>query len=251
VARRRYRSEAISTAGHAAQPRDPLGDESLAQQIEPRQEYGKPPPEPSQPVSNLGEQMRAQRAYAEQQQIAQLHSHIDQMPNLSPAQRQWLHNNPHGLYRFDLLHAGHAIALQRGIPPDSPEYFRELENTLHRYFHLPPQQMQPPQVAPAPAPAPSMPPMPPPVTHVDVSKTENADTGEPEEESVAMHHVSAPVSRGAEHYSGDYEPGSDSRITLSKAEREHAEAAGVSVEEYGRQKLKMLRLKKAKVIKDE
>ena len=53
------------------------------------------------------------------------------------------------------------------------------------------------------------------------------------------HHISAPVSRdsGGPHYAmrGDYEPGSDSRITLSKAEREHAEAAGVSLEEYGRQ----------------
>jgi len=38
---------------------------------------------------------------------------------------------------------------------------------------------------------------------------------------------------------------------LSKAEREHAEAAGVSVEEYAKQKLKMMKLKKAKVIKDE
>jgi hypothetical protein len=35
----------------------------------------------------------------------------------------------------------------------------------------------------------------------------------------------------------------------SKAEREHAEAAGVTVEEYGRQK--MLRMKKSKLIKDE
>jgi hypothetical protein len=50
---------------------------------------------------------------------------------------------------------------------------------------------------------------------------------------------------------GDYEPGKGSRVTLSKAEREHAEAAGVSVEEYGRQKLKMLRMKKAKILKDE
>ena len=50
---------------------------------------------------------------------------------------------------------------------------------------------------------------------------------------------------------GDYERGEGSRVTLSKAEREHAEAAGVSVEEYGRQKLKMLRMKKAKILKDE
>jgi hypothetical protein len=87
-------------------------------------------------------------------------------------------------------------------------------------------------------------------THVDIEKTESPE-GEPEQESVSMHHVSPPVSRGAEHYSGDYEPGSDSRVTLSKAEREHAEAAGVSVEEYGRQKLRMMKMKKAKIIRDE
>jgi hypothetical protein len=124
-----------------------------------------------------------------------------------------------------------------------------LESALHHYGHLPPQQ--PAQIQPTPAPPPPMPPMPPPVAHVDISKTENADTGEPEAESVSMHHVSAPVSRGSEAYSADYEPGEGSRVTLSKAEREHAEAAGVSVEEYGRQKLRMMKMKKAKLIRDE
>ena len=85
--------------------------------------------------------------------------------------------------------------------------------------------------------------------HVDIEKSDH--DSEPEAEPMPSHHVSAPVSRASEAYSGDYEPGDGSRVTLSKAEREHAEAAGVSVEEYGRQKLKMLRLKKAKVIKDE
>jgi len=66
-----------------------------------------------------------------------------------------------------------------------------------------------------------------------------------------MVHVSAPVSRASEHFSGDYEPGEGSRVTLSKAEREHAEAAGVSVEEYAKQKLRMMKMKKAKLIRDE
>jgi hypothetical protein len=59
------------------------------------------------------------------------------------------------------------------------------------------------------------------------------------------------VSRGAEHFSGDYEPGDGSHVTLTKAERERAEAAGVSVEEYGRQKLRMMKMKKAKIIRDD
>jgi hypothetical protein len=249
LARRRYRSDAISTAGQQERPREPLGDESLSQPLSPKAEYGKPDataqPQgaaPSEPVTGLRDQLADQRRYAEQQQVAQLHGYIDQMPNLSPAQRQWLHNNPHGLYRFDLLHAAHTEARQRGVPVDSPEYFHFLSAMLNAYGHLPPQQ--PAQAAPAP------PPTMPPVTHVDISKTENADTGEPEEESVAMHHVSAPVSRASEAYSGD-EPTDGSRVHLSKAEREHAEAAGVSVEEYGRQKLRMMKMKKAKLIRDD
>jgi len=248
VARRRYRSEAISTAGQQERPHDPVGDDSLAQPVQPIGEYGKSEPA-SQPqaapesaphfATGLGEQMRAQRAFAQQQRIAQLHGYIDQMPNLSPAQRQWLHNNPLGVFRFDLLNDAHLIAGQRHIPVDSPEYFHFLSAMLNAYGHLPPQQM----AQPAPAPSPS--PMPPPI-HIDVEKTEHDH--EPEAASVA---VSAPVSRGAEHYSADYEPGEGSRVTLSKAEREHAEAAGVSVEEYAKQKLKMMKLKKAKVIKDE
>ena len=80
-------------------------------------------------------------------------------------------------------------------------------------------------------------------THVDLESHDS----EPEE-PMPSHSVSAPVSRASEAYS---EPGEGSRVTLSKAEREHAEAAGVSVEEYGRQKLRMMKMKKAKLLKDE
>jgi hypothetical protein len=171
----------------------------------------------------------------------QLHNYIASIPNLSVAQRQWLHMNPHGLYRFDLLHAAHTEALQRGVPPDSREYFKYLADKLNTYGHLPPQQ-------PTPA-APSPPPMPPPVAHVDLEKVEGPEGVE--EEHIAVHHVSAPVSRGSERsYSVDPEP-SASSIRLTKAEREHAEAAGVSEVEYAKQLLKMNALKKAKVIRDE
>ena len=87
--------------------------------------------------------------------------------------------------------------------------------------------------------------------HVDIS-TEHTESGEPEEPHTMPEHVSAPVSRsGGERYAmGDYEPSANS-IRLSKAEREHAAAAGVSEEIYAQNKLKMMKLKKAKVIKDD
>jgi len=266
MARRRYRSDALSTAVQSERPRDPAADESLAQPIEPRSEYGKAPPEPSAEAkpgynaSGLKAQIDAMRQPAQQQwqqpqqqhtQLAQLHGYIDSIPNLSAAQRQWLHYNPHGVYRFDLLHAGHTEALERGVPADSGEYFRYLADKLNRYFHTPPQPAQPasaPPMPPMPAPPP---PMPPTTHHIDLEKVETP-AGEPEEETVSVHHVSAPVSHDSGNYtaSGEYEPGANS-VRLSKAEVEHAQAAGVSVEEYGRQKLRMMKLKKAKVIRDE
>ena len=60
------------------------------------------------------------------------------------------------------------------------------------------------------------------------------------------------VSRGGDHYvvGGEHEP-SASSVRLSKAEREHAAAAGVSDEIYARKKLRMMKLKKSKIIRDE
>jgi hypothetical protein len=70
---------------------------------------------------------------------------------------------------------------------------------------------------------------------------------QPDEAHAMM--FSAPVSRGDGH-SVEPEP-TMSSIRLSKAEREHAAAAGVSDEIYAANKLKMMKLKKAKVIRDE
>ena len=59
--------------------------------------------------------------------------------------------------------------------------------------------------------------------------------------------VSAPVSRGGDHYvvGGEHEP-SASSVRLSKAEREHAAAAGVSDKIYAREKLRMMKPKNLK-----
>jgi hypothetical protein len=260
VARRRYGkpSPAISTAGQAAHGRDPSGDESLSQPIEPLSEYGKPPPEPAQPqpaqpVSGLGQQLHDMRQQAQQQQYAQqpqidpLMAYLASIPNMTMPKLGFLYQHfaqrPHllnGDY-WQLLRMAHDITTkERGIPDDSGEYFQSLNQLLAQ--HAPPPHA-------APAPPPPMPPMPP-VAHVDISKTESADTGEPEAESVAAHFVSAPVARG-DHGTAIEPELSPSQIRLSKAEREHAAASGVSDEVYAANKLKMMRLKAAKVIRDE
>ena len=187
--------------------------------------------------------MRQQQQYA---QYHALHQYIaSNFPGALPHEADWLMKNPHHLGNPALVHAAAQIAAQRGIPRQDPQFLSFIGQLLDQHHAA--MQAQP---APAPPPMPPMPPMPPPVTHVDLEKVESPE-GEPEQESMSMHHVSAPVSRASEAYSADYEPSEGSRVTLSKAEREHAEAAGVSVEEYGRQKLRMMKMKKAKLIRDE
>lgn len=85
------------------------------------------------------------------------------------------------------------------------------------------------------------------MAHIDIETTEGPD----EERMIAAHHVAAPVSRGEHSYSmsGDYEPSGASRITLTKAQREHAAAAGVDEVEYGKQLLRMNQMKKSGLIK--
>jgi hypothetical protein len=252
VARRRYGkpSPAISGAGQAAQPRDPTGDESLSQELQPRQEYGKSEPasqpqptsEPAQPVTGLRDQLADQRRYAEYHALQQYIA--SNFPGALPHEAQWLMMNPHHLQNPMLVHHAAKIALDRGIPRHDPQFLHFVGQLLDQHHAA---MMQPP-APPMPPPMPPSMPMPAHM-HVDVEQSDHGT--EPGEEHMAAHSVSAPVSRGSETYSADYEPGDASRVTLSKAEREHAEAAGVSVEEYGRQKLKMLKMKKAKVIRDE
>jgi hypothetical protein len=244
MARRRYRSDALSTAVQSERPRDPAADESLAQPIEPRSEYGKAPPEPSAEAkpgydaSGLKAQIDAMRQPAQQQwqqpqqqhtQLAQLHGYIDSIPNLSAAQRQWLHYNPHGVYRFDLLHAGHTEALERGVPADSGEYFRYLADKLNRYFHAPPQQ--PAQAPPPPVP----PPEPVHAAHVDI------ETHDHEPEEPPMTHYAAPVSRGTD-YAIEPER-SPSQIRLTPEERELCRVNQIDETKYAEGKLKLAKLK--------
>jgi hypothetical protein len=243
VARRRYRSDAISAAGHggetpaeAAPPEQhPLGSEPTPAQNEAK-------PEPSQHFSSgLGEQLRQQQQHAAQ---AQLHGYIDSIPSLSAAQRQWLHLNPHGVYRFDLLHGAHTIATeQRGIKPDTREYFDFLSNMLNTYGHLPPQQ--PAHAAPAPPP-PQPEPVAQHVAHVDLEHVEHDH--EPDEAHAMASFISAPVSRGDHGHAIEPEPTMGS-IRLTAEQRDIAARSGISDVEYAKQLLKMQKMKTSGLIK--
>jgi hypothetical protein len=250
MAIRRYgKSPAISQAGQQERPRDPAGDESLSLPIAGRQEYGKPDataqpqatPEPAAEPQHysLRDQLADQRRYAEQHA---LHQYIaSNFPGALPHEAQWLMANPHHLQNPMLVHHAAQIAAQRGIPRQDPQFLQFVGQLLDQHHAA--MMQQPAQPAPPP---PSMPEPMPPHGHIDI---EHGDSEQPE--GASMVHVSAPVSRGAEHYSADYEPGESSRVTLSTAEREHARASGVSDEVYAREKMRMMKLKKARVIKDE
>jgi hypothetical protein len=223
MARRRYRSDAISTAGQAAQPRDPTGDESLQQPIQPRSEYGKSPPEgapePAQHYSTgLKEFVQQQRA--QQQQVDPLDQYLNYyFQGALPAERQWLRDRtqdrPHYFANPMLVHEAGRLALQDGVPRESPQFVAAIGKKLDDHFAA----MQA-QAAPGPTPT-VPPPMPPPVAHhVDLEQTEHHHEPD-DEEHMAAAMISAPVSREPGH--GSVEPDlSLSSIRLSPEQREVA-----------------------------
>src|SRR5262249_11085991 len=139
---------------------------------------------------------------------------------------------PHHLQNPMLTHHAASIALQRGIPRQSEEFLRFVGQLLDQHHAAA-------QAAAAPKPT---------STHIDISKTENVEY-EPEESHMsAAHHVSAPVSRDVQ-FAGEPEP-SANRITLNPQEREIAKQSGISEELYAAGKLKLAKMKKAKLISD-
>jgi hypothetical protein len=199
--------------------------------------------------TGLKEQLAQQQRYSQPDPLDQYIAHT--FPGATPFERQWLRANAHHLNNPGLMHSAAAIALQRGVPRNSPEFLAFVSALLDQHHHAMHAQAPQPHEPPAPPPPPPQPePMPPPMphmTHVDIERDDHDH--EPEAMS---HYVSAPVSRdsqGGGYIAGEPEP-TTSSIRLSKAEREHAQAAGVSEEVYAQNKLKMLKLKKSNVIKD-
>jgi hypothetical protein len=247
MAMRRYgqraKSPAVSTAGHNEKPEQaapaeqhPLGSEPTPPSAPAPEQKADAQPEHFR--TGLGDQLAAMRAYAQPDPLDQYIAF--HFPGTMPHERQWLRANQHHLGNPHLINQAAAIALQRGIPRQSPEFLQAV-GALIDHHHA---AMQAASAPPQPPPIPEPPPMP--HAHIDI-ETEHDD--EPER-AAAM--VSAPPSRGSEHYAGvlgDAEP-SPGSVTLSRAEREHAQAAQISEIEYAKQKLRMQKAKRAGLIKD-
>jgi hypothetical protein len=251
VARRRYgsKSPATSTAGHQERPPDPAPDESFAQPLSPRAEYGEAAPDTPETapepahydVSGLKAQLEAQQQYAQQhaQQHA-LHQYIAaHFPGTLPNERQWLIANPHHLSNPALVHQAAGIALQRGIPRQSPEFLQAVGALLDQHAAA--------QMQPAPAVPPPLPPTMPAQTHIDVEKVEGPDH-EPDDEPMPSHYMSAPVSRGDLGGGHTYEAEPSHRVTLTAEERELCRDNKLDEAVYAANKLKLQRMKKSKLI---
>ena len=236
MARRRYRSDAISNAGRAQAP--PAAATESQQPLEPKAEYGKAEPDqsPQHFSTGLKAQLDAQRAYAQPQDG--LDAFINQhYSGALPHERQWLRDHPEHMQHVQLVHAAGMIALQRGVPRHSPEFLHAIEQLIAQHHAA----MQAPPPPPMHAPPP---PMPPPMQHHIELEAEHDDEPEP---SMA-HHYAAPVSRGESSHSIEPPELSPSQVRLSAEEREAAHAAKIDEAEYAKQKLKMLKMKRAKLI---
>jgi hypothetical protein len=175
-----------------------------------------------------------------------LNAYLDAaFPSATPNERAWLKANPRYLQNPTLTHHAAMIALQRGIPRHSGEFLSFIGQLLDQHAAA---TQAPPMHAPMPPPSPPMPPQ----RHIDLTESHKGEPedGEPESDHDMTHHYAAPVSRGESSHSIEPPELSPSQVRLSAEEREAAHAAGISDEEYGKQKLRMMKLKKAKVIKD-
>jgi hypothetical protein len=146
-----------------------------------------------------------------------------------------LRANVHHLQNPMLLRHAASIALQRGVPRQSPEFLHFVGALLDQHAAA--------QARPAP---PSMPPMPPPVAHVDLEKIEGPDH-EPEQDHMDAHFVSAPVSRGDAGGGQSYEAEPSHRVVLTPEERELCRDNKIDETVYAAGKLRLARQKAAKV----
>lgn len=158
---------------------------------------------------------------------------INEIPNLSVAQRAWLRSRPHGLERPDILSFAHHLALQNNIPVDSAGYFHIMDEALRHHGAFGG------ALTPPPAPQAEQP-----KASVDIDMTTKPD----DEPDAAIY--SAPPSRGDNASNGTAHFDNPSRITLNAAQREAARAAGVDELVYAKNLLKLGKMKKAGLIRD-
>jgi len=249
LAPRRYKSRAISAAGHGQRPPDAAPSSepapSPAQQGAPEQ---KPAPN-TEPISSLKAQIEQQRYY-QQQQANPVFRYLASIPGLSARQVHYLtayftsYPDKLNAEHWGTIANAHHQALAHGIEPDSDQYFHFVNGQLHQ------QPPSPPPMPPAPPPMPE--PRPEHVT-VDIEKHE-APEDEPEEDHAMASFISAPPSRGDHAHS--IEPQlSPSSVRLSAEQRDmaHRSMPHLSADEaeksYAANLLKMQKMQKSGLIK--
>jgi len=247
MARRRYKGDQYSAAAGtrpdepAPAAQHPPGSEPTAPQS-PAQDQAEAKPD----VSSLRAQIDQMRSYAQPDPLDQYISHYFQ--GALPNERQWLRANQHHLQNPMLIHTAAQIALQRGVPRQSPEFLQFIGQLLDQHHAAM-------QAHTAPAPPPAPPPMSEPAhaAHVDI-ETEHSDSGQPDEERHMAAHVSAPVSRGDHGHAIEPEPTMGS-IRLSAEERDmaHRSMPHLSADEaekvYAANVLKRDKMKRSGLIK--
>jgi hypothetical protein len=245
MARRRYRSEALSSAAKTRPDQPPSTPESYPLGSEPTAAASAAPDtkageaksdQPAEAISSLKDQLAGMQRYASDPIEQYISFHF---PGALPAERQWLRANPHHLANPALIHSAAQIALQRGCPRGSPEFMQFCGALLDQHAAA--------QGHAAPVPEPQTPEPEPP--QIDLEPVESHDHETPQEDHTMPQHFSAPVSRGSERYAmGDYEPTAGS-IRLSAEQRDMAARSGISETEYAKQLLKMQKMQKSGLIK--
>jgi hypothetical protein len=253
VARRRYRSDALSSAAKTRPDEPPSTPESYPLGSEPTPSSAPAPntqAEAKHEPSGLAAQLAAMRAGPDPlDQYISFH-----FPGALPVERQWLRANQHHLNNPALIHSAATIAMQRGCPRGSAE-FLQFCNALLDQHHAAMQAQA------APAPAPSMPEAPPPVhepmpappmAHADI-ETEHSDSGQPDEDHAMASFISAPPSRGS-NYAIEHEPSAGSvRLSAEQRDMAHRSMPHLSADQaeksYAANLIKMQKMQKSGLIK--
>ena len=175
----------------------------------------------------------------------QLEQKLDALPHLSVAQKAFLRERPHAPARPDILAWAHNYAQHNGVPLDSPGYFYLMDQALQQYGNIAfttPSTASPATEIQAPSPQPNPEPTPAPMPQATQPPAPERD------DDYAPHFTSAPPSRSE--YAGSMPAEISGRVTLSQEERSIAAATGISEIEYAKNKLKLLQMKKAGIIRD-
>jgi hypothetical protein len=246
VARRRYRSDALSSAAKT-RPDEPLSTpESYPLGSEPAPPSAPAPDtqaetKPQHDASSLKAQIEQQRYY-QQQQANPVFRYLASIPGLSARQVHYLtayftsYPDKLNAEHWGTIADAHHRALAHGIAPDSDQYFQFVNAQLH-------------QQPPSPPPTPPAAPMPEPVhaAHVDI-ETEHSEPQEP-----PMSHYAAPVSRGSDYAVESQLTASSVRLSAEQRDMAHRSMPHLSADEaeksYAANLLKMQKMQKSGLIK--